>query len=209
MGSWRLVSRCECAWRADPVSSCIVDSLGLDRVILNGWSLGGAVVVEAASRLGSRCQGMVLTGGATPAYVQKADFPYGGTADDMAATLAALADDRVNFLHGLSKVVCAREVGEQIEDWLYRIFLEASPLAGATLGELATLDQRELLLALDLPILSFVGSEDGFVAPDIGRWVGEHHARAQVVEYEGVGHAPFIEERAAYLEALLAFIESR
>ncbi|MEM7219754.1 MAG: alpha/beta hydrolase [Pseudomonadota bacterium] len=186
----------------------LVETLELDGVLLNGWSLGGAVVVEAAARLGARVRALVLTGGATPAYVQKPDFPHGGSRDDMAQTLAALAADRVNFLHGLSKVVCAREVGVQIEDWLYRIFLEASPLAGATLGELADLDQREQLLALDLPLLSFIGSADGFVAPDIGRWVGEHHPRAQIVEYEGVGHAPFIEEREAYLERLVEFTEA-
>ena len=183
----------------------LVEALDLDSVVLNGWSLGGAVAVEAASRLGSRCSALVLTGGATPAYVQKPDFPFGGTPEDMAGTLAALTADRVNFLHGLSKIVCAKEVGPQIEDWLWRIFLEASPLAGATLGELEALDQRAQLLALDLPILSFVGSEDGFVAPDIGRWVGEHHAQARVIEYEGVGHAPFIEEREAYLAALVEF----
>ena len=184
----------------------LADHLGLDSLVLNGWSLGGAVVVEAASRLGARCQGLVLTGGATPIYTQKPDMPLGGTAEDMAGTLAALNADRVNFLHGLSKVVCVKEVGENIENWFWDIFLQSSPLAGATLGELADLDQRDTLLGLDTPILSFVGSEDGFVAPDICRWVGEHHPRATLVEFEGVGHAPFIEEQQAYLDKLLAFL---
>ena len=58
----------------------IVKSLGLKQVVLNGWSLGGAVAVEAASQLGETCCGLVLTCGATPVYFQKSDYPYGGTA---------------------------------------------------------------------------------------------------------------------------------
>jgi pimeloyl-[acyl-carrier protein] methyl ester esterase len=184
----------------------IVGELGLKNTVLNGWSLGGAVAVEAASRLGDTCTGLVLTGGATPIYTQKPDLPYGGTNEDMAGTLAALNADRVNFLHGLSKVVCAREVSENLEDWMRDIFLQSSPLAGATLGELADLDQREQLSSLPVPVLSFVGSEDGFVAPAICRWVGDNHPNARVVEFEGVGHAPFIEETERYLEELLQFL---
>ena len=185
----------------------LVQSLDLERVVLNGWSLGGAVAVEAARQLGGTCAGLVLTGGATPVYVQKPDLPLGGTEEDMAATLAALAADRVNFLPGLSQAVCAKEVGQNIEHWFWQIFLQASPLAGNTLGELAKLDQRDILTALSVPILSFVGTEDGFVAPPICRWVGEHCENAKVVEFEGVGHAPFIEEQQAYFDALQEFLQ--
>src|ERR1700749_5147721 len=33
----------------------LIDEQELSDVVLNGWSLGGAVVVEAAHRLGARC----------------------------------------------------------------------------------------------------------------------------------------------------------
>jgi pimeloyl-[acyl-carrier protein] methyl ester esterase len=186
----------------------LVKQLGLSSVVLNGWSLGGAVAVEAADRLGATCRGLVLTCGATPIYVQKPDFPHGGTEEDMAGTLAALAADRVNFLEGLSRVVCVKEVGPNIEHWFWQIFLQASPLAGHSLGELAHIDQRQQLAGLDMPVLSFVGSEDGFVAPPICRWVGDNHPNAKVVEFEGVGHAPFIEEQQAYTAELLSFLDS-
>ena len=75
----------------------------------------------------------MLTGGATPVYVQKPDFPHGGTEEDMVGTLAAYADSRVDFLQGLSQVVCARDVGANIENWFYQIFLQASPRAAKSL----------------------------------------------------------------------------
>ena len=183
----------------------LVEALSLKKVVLNGWSLGGAVVVEAADQLGQRCAGIVLTGGATPVYTQKPDFPHGGTEADMAGTLTALSTDRVNFFQGLSQVVCATDVGANIENWFWQIFLQSSPLAGQTLGELAGLDQRQKLTALDMPILSLFGSEDGFVAPAICRWVADNHAQARAVEFDGIGHAPFIETREPYLEELIEF----
>lgn len=184
----------------------LVAELGVESVVLNGWSLGGAVAVEAADRLGKRCAGLVLTGGATPIYTRKPGFEAGGTDEDMAGTVAALQADRIGFLAGLSQAVCVKEVGEPLVDWMWQVFCAASPMAHVTLGQLAQLDQRQQLAALALPILSFVGTEDVFVAPDICRWVGANNANARVVEYEGVGHAPFIEEAQRYNSDLLAFL---
>ena len=184
----------------------LVAKLGLESVVLNGWSLGGAVAVEAADRLGERCTGLALTGGATPIYTQKPDFQAGGTDADMAGTVAALQADRIGFLAGLSHAVCAVDVGEPLVSWMWQVFCEASPMAHVTLGQLAQLDQRQQLAALGMPIISFVGSADVFVAPEICRWVGEHNANARVVEYEGVGHAPFVEVAERYNTDLLAFL---
>jgi len=184
----------------------LADHLQLNKIILNGWSLGGAVVVEAAARLGDRCAGLILTGGATPVYTQKPDFAHGSTAEDVASTVQAYESNRIDFLQGLSKMICVKEVGANVENWFYQIFLQASAFAGATLGELENSDQRERLMELNVPILSILGSEDEFVAPAICRWVGENHPRARNVEFEGVGHAPFIEEREAYLTALIEFV---
>ena len=63
-----------------------------------------------------------------------------------------------------------------------------------------------MLKGLDLPILSLFGSEDGFVAPAICRWVADNHPRAKAIEFPGVGHAPFIEEREGYLAGLIEFV---
>ena len=191
---------------ADDVASLVSDLSLAGGVILNGWSLGGAVAVEAAARLGNRCTGLVLTGGATPVYTQKPDFAHGGTEEDVAGTVDAYQSNRIDFLHGLSQIVCAKEVGANVENWFYQMFLQASPLAGATLGELATSDQRDTLLGLDVPVVSIFGSDDGFVAPPICRWVGDNHPRARNVEFDGVGHAPFVEAREEYLAALVAFV---
>lgn len=185
----------------------LVDSLGLDRVVLNGWSLGGAVVVAAAAELGARCAGVVLTCAATPAYLQKEGFPYGGTEQALADTLSAMAADRVNFLAALSRGVCAVPVSEDVIRWLWQMFVASSPLAASTLAGLGPLDQRETLRALAMPILSFVGARDAVVDPQVCRSVADYNAGARVVEFAECGHAPFLEEPAGYNRELLGFLD--
>lgn len=183
----------------------LVEQLGLNRVLLNGWSLGGAVVVEAAAALGSTCSGLALTCGATPAYLQKADFPRGGTEEALAETLGAMSADRVNFLRALSEGVCATEVSEATVQWMWQIFMDASPQAAQALGELGPLDQRATLSALDMPILSFVGGQDAVVDPAVCRSVGDYNPNTRTVEFEHAGHAPFIEAKEDYESELINF----
>lgn len=181
--------------------------LQLDRPVLNGWSLGGAVVVNAATRLGENLGGLVLTGAATPRYTQAEGFPHGGQAGDVAATVAALRADRVNFLRALYfDGVFARDPGEAVKDWCWRIALQASPGADASLADLAQLDQRGDLARLSCPALVAVGAEDGVVAPDIGRTAAKCLANSELVEFEGCGHGVFLEDPEKYHQALLDFL---
>lgn len=186
--------------------AALVHERGVSRAILNGWSLGGAVATQAAHDLGDRCAGLVLTAGASPMYTQKPDLELGGTAEDVMGTVAAIDADRVNVLKGVADAVCFKPVGEQIVNWMVRSFVDSSARATATLAELAHLDQREMLLALDIPVLSFICGQDGFVAPGISQWVADNHPRAEGVSFPDSGHAPFIEEREGYLEALQRFM---
>jgi len=186
-------------------AAALVDELNLKSVILNGWSLGGAVATKAASLLGSRCSALVLTAGASPIYTQKPDLPLGGTAEDVAGVVAAMDDDRVTFLAGLAHAVCAKPISDAMLTWMGDAFIASAARASSTLGELAHIDQREMLLGLDMPVLSYICGQDGFVAPEISRWVADNHPRAKGIEFPDSGHAPFIEERADYVSTLVEF----
>jgi pimeloyl-ACP methyl ester carboxylesterase len=186
----------------------IVERLELAQVALNGWSLGGAVAVEAASALAQRCCGLVLTCGAAPVYLQKSDYPHGGTDDDLAGTLAAMAADRVNFLAALAQGICAVEVSEQVHIWLWQMFMRSSPLAAQTLAGLGPLDQRAMLAGLAVPILSFVGAKDAVVDPAVCRSVAEYNSNTRIVEFDEAGHAPFLEVPERYTSELLGFLDN-
>ena len=184
--------------------------LNLERPVLNGWSLGGAVVVDAGARLGSGLGGLVLTGGATPRYTQAEGFPHGGLPEDVAATVGALRTDRVNFLRTLYfDGVFAADVGEAVKQRAWQIALEASPAADASLGALAGLDQREAMAGLACPALVVAGGADGVVPADIGRFAAETLPDAELAVFDDCGHAPFLEDRDRYHSLLLDFLARR
>ena len=186
----------------------LVDHLKLASVVVNGWSLGGAVVMDAAGKLGDRLGGVVLTGGATPRYTQAADFPYGGQPADVEATIVALRADRVNFLKALYfDGVFAGPVTEDVKRWCWQIALGASPGADASMLALANLDQRDTLKALKVPVLVCIGGKDGVLAPDIARAAAEMAQDGRLLEMPECGHAPFLEDPENYHDALLAFID--
>lgn len=184
----------------------LVDHLGLDGVVLNGWSHGGAVVVSAAARLGSRLRGLVLTGGATPRFVQGDGWPHGNTAEGLEEILGALEDDRAVFLRGLSDSVCQVDVGEPTVTWMWDIFMQASPAADESLRDLGATDQRDILPTLDVPALLCAGHHDAFVPIDAAREQAKMLPNAKLVEFEQSGHATFLEERQRYRETLTKFL---
>jgi pimeloyl-[acyl-carrier protein] methyl ester esterase len=191
---------------SDVVALCT--HLGLDAVVLNGWSLGGAVVVDAAAKLGAKLRGLVLTVGATPRYTQAEGFPHGGRAEDVAATVAALRAGRIAFLKGLYfGGVFAAPVSEDVKQRCCQIALEASPGADASLGALAQLDQRALLPKIAAPALVVVGARDGVVPADIGRAAAKLLPNARLCELD-CGHAPFLELPDAYHAALFDLLGS-
>lgn len=185
----------------------LVEELGLDRVVVNGWSLGGAIATETAHRLGNRCAGLVLTCGASPRYTRAEGFPYGGTEDDVLGTVAAIQPDRATFFHGIARAVCAKPVSEAVLDWMWSIFMQAAPGADRSLAELATIDQREILAALEAPLLAFEGTDDAFVAPGIGEFAAKSAGNGRLVRLEGCGHGPMFEEYDQYCRELLGFLD--
>lgn len=186
----------------------ILKHLGIQRAVFNGWSLGGAIAVAAASRMETDCAGLVLTAAASPRYVQAPDYPYGGAPGSTAATVAVMRQDRANFFDALTKAVCAEPQSQAMHVWMWSQFMQTSPCADDSLAELDIIDQRALLEKLQAPVLSFVGTKDVVVAPEVCRSVAKYAQNCKLVEFENCGHAPFVEDGARYREALLGFLAS-
>lgn len=185
----------------------LLDALSIDEVVLNGWSLGGAVVVGAAPALDKRLKGLICTCGATPRYTRAQGFEHGATAADVEATVAGLRADRVNFLHGLyHDGVFAKPVSDAVKAWAYGLALQGSPAADASLAALATVDQRDIMARLNVPALIVVGTDDGVVDSNVGRFAANLLPAGELVEMPGCGHAPFIEDPPVYRETIAAFI---
>lgn len=184
----------------------IVQGCGLGRVVLNGWSLGGAVAVAAADLLGDKVAGLVLTCAATPRYVQGEDFPHGGTPEDVSAIAGAITADRAGFFRTLAQGAAAEGANPALIDWFERGFLASGPRASETLMGLVTLDQREMLAGFRFPILSIGGGKDTIADPAIAGYAANCAANGTLLTFEESGHSPHLEDPVRYQEALLSFL---
>ena len=68
------------------------------------------------------------------------------------------------------------------------------------------LEKANILAALEVPVLTIVGSEDVFTAPGIGEFAAATATRGRVVRFEGCGHGPMFEEYDRYCAELLGFL---
>lgn len=185
--------------------AAIVEVCGEARVVLNGWSLGGALAVAAAERLGDRVAGLVLTCGATPRYTQGEGFPHGGQAEDVLGISAAITADRPGFFRALAQGAVAEGASEALVAWLERGFLASGPRASATLADLATVDQRQALAGFAFPVLSIGGTHDTVVDPAIAGFAADC-ARDGTLLTMNTGHSPHLDDASAYNAALLEFV---
>jgi non-heme chloroperoxidase len=186
----------------------LVDHLELLGVVVSGWSLGGAVAVDAVAKLGPSAAGLVLTGGATPKYTQGDGWEHGATSEQLDETLAALSLNRPVFLNGLSQAVCAADPGPVTVEWMWQMFMQTSPRADESLRDLGRVDQRDMMKGLDLPALVMHGDKDVIVAPGIGAEAARILPKGRLVPFAQSGHAPFLEEHENYCSELLGFISS-
>jgi alkanesulfonate monooxygenase SsuD/methylene tetrahydromethanopterin reductase-like flavin-dependent oxidoreductase (luciferase family)/pimeloyl-ACP methyl ester carboxylesterase len=184
----------------------LVDHLGLDRPVVNGWSLGGAVATAAVAQLGDRASALVLTGGASPRYTATDDWPHGGAVADVEAVLASAAANRAETFRGVAAAVCAENPGEAVLDSIWDMFMAMGPRGDDSLRDLATVDLRKEIASLEVPILLLHGRADAFVPFSAAEAVPTLNHRAEVVEFTSSGHAPFLEERDRYLAELTGFL---
>jgi len=183
----------------------LVKGAGLKSPIIVGWSFGCAVTVEAAAMLGGDVGGIVLAGPPTPRFTQTDDFPHGGTAEDVAGTIAALRDTRIELLSAIAQGTCHEPPGDAAVAWMLDMFLQTSPRADAGLADLGTIDHRELLPTIQAPGLVCKGTHDAIVDPAIADICADLLPNGTLLTFENSGHTPFFEEREKFNAALLAF----
>ncbi len=176
----------------------VADHLGADEVVLVGHSMGGAVAIEAALRLGSRCRLLVGVDTFTEAafYTARPD-------DEIQARCAAFAGDFGGTMQGMIGAITGEAADPGLVRWIGATM--AANDSGAALGVL------EALLAWDIAprwqqlATPAVALNSAMLArrnelidlPDL-----------EVVLMEGVGHFPMLEDPSTF-NALLADVLKR
>jgi 3-oxoadipate enol-lactonase len=188
--------------------AALLDSLGVDDVILCALSMGGYIAFEFLRNWRSRVRGLVLMD--TRA---EPDTPESRRGRDATAALARERGSSAVAEAMLPKVLAPATLAERpkvVER--VRAMMAATPVAGVV-GALAAMRDRagsEALLPTlaGLPTLVVVGEADDLTPPDGARTMAQAIPGARLVVIPGAGHLPPVEQPGATTNALHEFLSS-
>jgi pimeloyl-ACP methyl ester carboxylesterase len=179
---------------ADDVAA-ILDELGLVRPVLVGWSYGAFVIsdfvrrhgqdgisainfVEGVTRLGEAAFGTMIG----PGFL---DYFVDATADDLPTNIRAMR----SFVKECLVKPLSNDDLETAMCW--NVVVPAPIRAGLAARQI---DDDDVLRALDVPVVVTQGRMDSVVLPAMAEHVLATCPTAEASWYEGVGHAPHLEE---------------
>jgi pimeloyl-ACP methyl ester carboxylesterase len=188
--------------------AALLDTLGLDQVVLCGLSMGGYIAFEFLREWRSRVRGLVLMD--TRA---EADDPEARRARDAAAALARESGAAAIAEAMLPKLLAPTTLAERF-DVVQRVreMITKTPVAGIA-GALAAMRDRPgsepLLPSLaGLPVLVLTGDADSLTPPDQARAMAQAIPGARFALIPGAGHLTPVERPELVLTELREFLQS-
>jgi YbgC/YbaW family acyl-CoA thioester hydrolase len=186
--------------------AALLDSLGVDQVVLCGLSMGGYVAFEFLRRHRTRVRGLILVD--TRAENDSAE----GRRSRDAAAQAAREDGTRAVAAAMLPKLFAEETEEAVgEPWrqVERVIV-ATPIPGIV-GALAAMrdrpDSTSLLESLDLPSLIIVGEHDRITPPASSHRMAAALAGSHLEVVHGAGHLSPVEKPEAVTEVMRKFVE--
>lgn len=191
---------------ADDIAA-VIDQLALDRPILVGWSYGGYIILDYIRRKGQDKISAINFVGAVAVLGPKAfgtligpgflENAPGACQNDLAVNIAAIRRLlRAFFVKPISQ--------DDFEEMLAFNMVVKPGVRGAILQrELA--DFAPILEGITVPVLVTHGRADSVVLPAMSDYILSHCKTAKASWFDGVGHAPFLEEPSRFNAELKAF----
>jgi non-heme chloroperoxidase len=185
----------------------VIVTLGLKELVLVGWSRGTSVLLSYLELFGSeRISAMALCG-FTPSLARRSDWPWGFNVPPQQFIDSVVADYpsvvRAMIPDMTHRVLSSEFVASRIEE-----SLRTPPVAAARmLEDHMSIDWRDMLPKIDLPVLICAGEHDEQAPIASAEAAAKLIRRSTIVRFADSGHCPFAEEPAAFNRALEAFLE--
>lgn len=198
-----------CAYDFDELSDdlgAVIETLGLDHVLLVGWSMGTTVSLRYLERGGAGVSGLVIVNG--PLRLTRADdFPHAMTEAELGAYLTELRDGWPAAEREFQAATVLDRT-EALVDWLYGIALQ-TPLDVAlqVVEQQAKLDMRGVISALDIPVLAAYARHDPYYPESLAHHIAQRAPRGRAVIFEHSAHCIPIEEAERLCTVLSEFAE--
>ena len=182
----------------------LVRALGVPRIALVGWSMGGLLVLELAQRLGERVSalGLVCT---TAGGLADAKNPL-AEAERAAEMKKAIAADFRAFARDFAAQLF-KEPHSPLLSWAVGQLQKTPPhVAEACFDAFLAADLRAGLKKLKVPTAVLHGKHDALLPLAHGEDLAKKIPGAKLTVFAESGHAPFLEEPEAFNAALATLL---
>jgi pimeloyl-ACP methyl ester carboxylesterase len=188
----------------------VIEDLGLERVTVVGWSLGGLTAFRAAIKRPDLIAKLVLVCSNGVAASRQPGLPFGAAAADVQdAVLAAELTDRVASRESQIRSTVRKDLSEATIAWLLSLTMRVPSWAGR--GCLATVlntDQVDDAVDLAVPLVQILGESDPILSTRAASWLMDNVPVASQVKIPDSGHFPMFENAEPFTDALLAAVGS-
>jgi pimeloyl-ACP methyl ester carboxylesterase len=194
----------------------VLERLDLADVALVGHSFGGQVALLVAATAPGRLGRIAMVSSNGVRASRSHEFPFGPPAEALEAVLVRAeregrpAARRRNVLAGFRPAAGSGAAPDpDLVDWLVRCQLRMPSWAAiACYHTYLHTDLTGELVAVKVPVLQILGSDDPVTSVEGGPWVQARLADARLVVLDGCGHYPMFEARSRFDELLSEFASS-
>lgn len=187
----------------------LIEALGLDDVVLVGWSSGAFCVWEYLKQYGDDgIAGIVIVDEAA-ADLNRDGWTLGAMdIDGLIAMLDVVQTDHAAMVRGrfVHRLFPTTPAPEDLEWMIDEITMIPPVVAAAVAFDEITRDYREALPNVRVPALVCHGANDQMLSPDNGPYLVDAMANARLVMFAGSGHAPFWDEAERFNAEVDTFI---
>jgi pimeloyl-ACP methyl ester carboxylesterase len=170
-------------------------ALGLKRVVLAGYSMGGAIDLAIALRQPAFLDGLILVG--SGARLPVTSLILDGLRTDFSGTVQLIA-----------KFACGTASPPHLKQQVVQRMLDNPP--EVVLGDYLacnTFDVRERLAEIRLPTLIIGASHDKMMPPKFSFFLHERIPQSQLVIVEDAGHTMALEKTAEVTAEIVKFLD--
>lgn len=178
----------------------------VDAIVL-GWSLGGQIAVQLATRMALHA--LVLVS-ATPKFVADSSWPHGMSPAVFAQFFAKLNENIAMTVQDFLSLQVRGDAHAMLTLKTLRARLMEYPpdarMLEASLAMLRDTDLRSLLPAIQLPTLLIAGEHDRIAHPRATQAMQSLMPNTHYVEIKRAGHACFLSHRDEFMNVLNVFL---
>ncbi len=185
----------------------LMDTLGMQQVILCGLSMGGYAAFAFLRKYPDRLAGLILAD-TRPG----ADTPEAQANRENVARIALTEGTEAIANLQLPKLISdyTRQHEPQVESFVRQMINEATPqgIAAASRGMAQRLDSSDLLPGIHVPTLVIVGEQDALTPPNVAQSYARQIPNAQYTTIPYAGHLSNLEQPGAFLQAVRGFLQN-